>query len=80
MSKVINGTNGFYLKAFNQMVEELKKGEEIEVYIDCIGHTRNNMEQMDYKRHLEERFGDRLISTYIGPDHCFSYKYKLKDL
>ena len=76
--KTINGRNYFNEKNFNEMCEALEAGEHFGVYIDCIGFTRNNMEQEAYKRALLDKYGDRLAVAYEGPDHCYGYNYRLK--
>ena len=74
---LVDGSNYFNNQDFNKMVELLEQGNEIEVMISCIGHTRNNMEQEEYKKHLEERFGDKLIITNQSGYNSYSYSYKL---
>lgn len=76
--KVINGQNYFKEKSFNEICEALEKAETVEVYIDCVGHTRNNDEQERYREALEEKYGDRLnVEKYDGA-YSYSYIYKLK--
>lgn len=77
--KLINGKNYFNKDSFNEMCQELEKGEEIEVYIDCIGHTRNNMEQESYKESLVEKYGSQLDVAYHDGVCSYSYSYKLKN-
>lgn len=74
----VNGTNDFNKNSFNEMCGFLRRGERIEVVISCIGHTRNNMVQEDYRRALEEEFGDELITTYHEGVCSYSYMYELK--
>lgn len=38
----------------------LEKGKAVWISSDCIGHTRNNMEQESYKKALQEYYGERL--------------------
>lgn len=78
MAKFMNGRNYFNEENFKEMCEALESGETIHVYIDCIGHTRNNYEQEQYKKHFEEKYGDKLKVKYNSPDHCYSYDYCLK--
>ena len=76
--KTINGGNYFHEKAFNEICEALEKGEAVEVYIDVIGHSRNNYEQEAYKEALENKFGDRLQTTENSGAYSYSYSYQLK--
>lgn len=76
--KVINGGNYFHEKAFNEICEELEKGESIEVYIDVIGHSRNNQEQEVYKEELKLKYGDRLQMERAEGGFSYSYSYRLK--
>lgn len=43
--KLMSGSNYFKQDNLEEMIDTLDNGEKIEVYIDCIGHTRNNMTQ-----------------------------------
>ncbi len=76
--KTINGGNYFHDKAFNEICETLEQGEAVKVYIDCIGHTRNNDEQENYKEALEKKYGDRLQTTEHSGAYSYSYSYQLK--
>ena len=78
MTKIINGGNYFHEKAFNEICEALEKGEAVEVYIDCIGHTRNNNEQEAYKEALTEKYGSRLKFEQSAGGYSYSYTYELK--
>ena len=70
MSKLINGKNYFNEGSLQEMIEELEKGETIRIYIDCIGHTRTEIETANYVEALKEKFGSRLVSV------ADSYKLK----
>lgn len=77
--KTINGGNYFHKKAFNEICEALEQGEAVEVYIDCIGHTRNNNEQETYKEALLEKYGSiRLKVCKNNGAYSYSYSYLLK--
>lgn len=78
--KTINGGNYFHEKAFNEICKTLERGEAVQVYIDCIGHTRNNNEQEAYKEALENKYGDKLQTTEHGGAYSYSYSYQLKQL
>lgn len=75
MAKSINGKNYYNEESFNQMVEALEAGEVISIYIDCIGHTRAEIEEWHYKTALQNKYGDRLIR---GMDKYGSATYKLE--
>lgn len=77
-TKWVNCGNSFYNNKFNLVCEELENGFEVSVYIDCIGHTRNNMGQEAYKKALIEKYGDRLEVIYHDGVCSYSYSYKLK--
>lgn len=78
MPKLINGGNYYHEKAFNEICEALEKAETVEVYIDCIGHTRNNNEQEAYKEALTEKFGSGLQVECSEGSYSYSYSYRLK--
>lgn len=64
--KTINGTNQYNTKSFNEMCEALESGETIGIYIDCIGHTRAEMEEFNYARELKNKYGDKLLVDDSG--------------
>jgi hypothetical protein len=74
----INCGNDFYQDKFVIVCERLEEGLLVDVYIDCIGHTRNNMTQEHYKKKLIEKYGDRLEVIYHDGVCSYSYSYKLK--
>ena len=74
----VSGSNGFNEKDFNKMVELLDSGNKIQVGISCIGHTRNNMEQENYKKAFEEHYGNRLEVSLDALVNTYSYTYYLK--
>lgn len=76
--KTINGGNYFHEKAFNEICEALEKGEAVEVYIDSIGHTRNNNEQEIYKETLQKKYGSQLKIDKNEGAYSYSYSYQLK--
>lgn len=75
MAKYINGHNYFNEESFNEAVKALEDGEEIEIGISCIGHTRAEIEGWHYKTALQNKYGDRLIR---GMDKYGSTTYKLE--
>lgn len=77
-SVFVSGSNYFKESNFNKMVELLDKGETILVGIDCIGHTRNNTEQENYKRALIEHYGNKLEIKQSSGVYSYYYEYKLK--
>lgn len=76
--KTINGQNYFNETSFNEACEALERAETINMYIDCIGHTRNNDEQEAYKRALTEKYRDRLSVEKNDGGYSYSYSYRLK--
>lgn len=76
--KTINGKNYFNKTSFNEICEALEQGEAVKVYIDCIGHTRNNYEQETYKEALTEKYADRLTAEKNDGAYSYSYSYHLK--
>ena len=74
----VSGSNYFQEKYLQEMIELLDKGNKIHVGIACIGHTRNNMEQDNYRRALLEHYGDMLIITMHEGAYSYSYDYELR--
>lgn len=77
--KLINCGNDYYEKYFNEVCEALEQGETVKVYIDCIGHTRNNMSQEAYKRALTNKYGERLTVKLDEGAYSYSYIYTLAE-
>lgn len=73
----INCGNDFYPVFFDKLCEVLEKGHAAKVYIDCIGHTRNNMTQEAYKDKLTEKYGTSLIVEKSEGAFSYSYCYQL---
>lgn len=64
--KTINGKNYFNKESLEEMIKELEKGNEIIIYISCLGHTRAIMEEYNYRRALEDIFKDDLeLGNYL---------------
>ena len=64
--KTINGKNYFNKESLKEMIKELEKGNEIIIYISCMGHTRAIMEEYSYRRALEDIFKDDLeLGNYL---------------
>lgn len=59
--KTINGSNYYQEKHLEEMKQALEAGETIEIYIDCIGHTRARVTEDRYAAELRKAYGDRLI-------------------
>ena len=78
MAKLINGQNYFNETAFNEACEALEQGETVKMYIDVIGHTRNNNEQEAYREALENKYGSRLKVEKSEGGYSYSYSYSLK--
>ena len=77
MYKTINGQNYFNEKSLAEICEVLEQGQAVKVYIDCIGHTRNNDEQEAYKEALCNKYGDKLQVSAENGGYSFAYVYKL---
>ena len=78
MIKLINGGNYFNEVSFNKACEALEQGRTIEMYIDVIGHTRNNIVQEEYEEALIEKYGSRLSIEKETGSFSYSYSYRLK--
>lgn len=78
MPKLINGENYFNPVSFNKACEALEQGETIEMYIDVIGHTRNNIVQEEYEEALINKYGDNLVVEKELGSYSYSYSYRLK--
>lgn len=76
--KLINCGNEFYPRFFKELCEALEAGHTVEVYVDCIGHTRNNMVQEIYKTKLQEKYGTDLMTQRNEGSYSNSYCYCLK--
>ena len=78
-TKLINGHNYFNEVSFKNACEALEQGRTIEMYIDVIGHTRNNMVQEEYEEAFVEKYGDNLHIEKEQGGFSYSYAYSLKN-
>ena len=76
--KTINGKNYFNKESLEEMIKELEKGNEIIIYISCLGHTRAIMEEYNYRRALEDIFKDDLKSSNYLISNTYYLKTKVK--
>lgn len=72
MEKTFNVGNYYTDERFQKLKEELEQGHTVRVYVDCIGHTRTEMVESEFREALQKEFKDRLIITRDYAD-----KYKL---
>lgn len=77
-SVYVSGSNYFQEKYLKEMIALLDEGKTIQVGIACIGHTRNNTEQENYKRALIEHYGDKLEIKQSPGAYSYHYEYKLR--
>ena len=73
---LVNCKNYFNEESFNKVCDLLESGETVEIYIDCIGHTRAHYEGMNYKNHLKEKYCDRLVEVNGSYQ---DYVFRLRD-
>lgn len=75
---LINCGNDFYIGFFDKVCAALEDGATVQIYIDCIGHTRNNNVQEIYKEYLSEKYGSKLVVEQSDNGFSYSYYYSLK--
>lgn len=76
-NKVINCGNDFYEQFFDKVCKELEDGLSVKVYVDCIGHTRNNIVQEIYKEKLTEKYGAAIKINCDEGGYSYFYIYQL---
>lgn len=74
---LVNCGNDFYPTFFEKLCLALEEGNTAEVYVDCIGHTRNNVVQEIYKEKLLEKYGSALLVQRNEGAYSNSYNYRL---
>lgn len=74
----VSGSNYFNEEDLQKAIKLLDEGNTINIGISCIGHTRHNMEQENYKKALIEHYGDLLEIKTITGAYCYIYEYTLK--
>ena len=72
-----NCGNDFYDSFFNKVCNELESGNSVKIYIDCIGHTRNNNVQEIYKEKLIQKYEKKLEIECEEGGYSYSYIYSL---
>lgn len=65
--------------SLNTAIKLLDEGKTIWIGIDCLGHGHNNACQEDYKRMLEEHYGEKLKYSCQGY-YSYSYTYWLEEV
>lgn len=70
--------NDFYQDKLEELKQELEKGCSVNVYVDCIGHSRNNYTQEAYKDALVKHYGNKLQVQYNSGVCSYDYTYELK--
>lgn len=70
--------NCFDKSRFENLCKVLEEKGTACVYIDCIGQSRTNYEQEAYKKHLKEKYGDRLTAEREEGVCSYYYKYTLR--
>ena len=75
--KLVNCGNDFYPAFFDNLCSALEEGHTAEVYVDCIGHTRNNWVQEVYREKLVEKYGDKLLIQRCAGAYSITYCYCL---
>ena len=74
---LLNVGNDYYESSFNELCEELENGKRVQVYVDCIGHTRNNWVQDSYRTKLYAKYGEELLIECSEGVHCYHYTFEL---
>lgn len=72
----VNCKNYFNEESLAELEKILETGDGVGIYIDCIGHTRTEMETARYVHALRAKYGDRLA---VSHDLTFYPVYCLKD-
>ena len=72
--------NHFNDESFDDACVFLEDGIKVHISIDCIGHTRNNMEQEVYREALIKKYGRKLNIEVVEGACSYSYKYTLKEV
>lgn len=76
-AKFFSVGNDFRKERFDAVCAELDRGETVRVSVDCIGHSRNNDVQEDYREALVAKYGERLtVKENVGVCR-YSYTYSL---
>lgn len=76
---MVNGKNYFNEESFDETCLFLEDGLKVYLTIDCIGHTRNNYEQENYRKALVNKYGRNLDIELVEGAYSYSYKYSLKE-
>lgn len=60
---LVNVWNEFYPSKFERLKTILEEGNVVQIYVDCIGHTRSYWVEVEYADRLKKEYGDRLVIT-----------------
>ena len=75
-SALVNVGNYFIQEKYENLKQVLEGGKLVEIYVDCIGHTRAVWVEQEYAENLRKEYGERLVIN--GCPGAYGTTYKLK--
>ena len=61
MTKTINVGNYYTEERFQVVKEALEQGNTVRIYVDCIGHSRTEMVESEFREALQGEYKDKLV-------------------
>lgn len=77
-SALVNVGNDFIQARYENLKQVLESGKLVEIYVDCIGHTRAVWVEQDYAERLRKDYGDRLVVNGFPGSYGTTYKLKIE--
>ena len=75
-SALVNVGNYFIQEKYENLKQVLEGGKLVEIYVDCIGHTRAYMVEREYAENLRKEYGERLVINGCPGEYGTTYKLK----
>lgn len=75
-AKLVNVWNDFYPERYEVLKQTLEEHKMVQIYVDCIGHTRSHWVEQAYADKLKQEYGDRLIITGNPGEYGTTYELK----
>ena len=61
MKKTINVGNYYTEARLQEVKEALEQGYTVRIYVDCIGHSRTEQVEWEFREELQKEYKDKLV-------------------
>ena len=75
-SVLVDVGNYFIPTRYENLKQVLENGKLVEIYVNCIGHTRAVWVEQEYAENLKKEYGERLVVNGCPGDYGTTYRLK----